>query len=220
MQIFTELGDVYWFYKVAYDIFRRWGKEFPTGIVRQRCSIIWPTCDCNRQGQIWKWWQIWVHFMLKRILKLSRKDFCQIDTTFIDRWPRTCTSTNRWAYAKNASQIQTLKFAIIGDETWVPLKLETKYGYLDTTCSCPPRPPPPLQKRKGLRRFSWHIHLMWWSFKCLCQRARALQVGITNLRCFFKNIKIYYNKRCPASGFRHIRLLHDNALHHLFELVQ
>lgn len=46
MQRYTELGEFYGSDKVAYDTFRRWGKEFWTGIVRQRCSLIWPTCDC------------------------------------------------------------------------------------------------------------------------------------------------------------------------------
>lgn len=32
MQRYTELGEFYGSDKVAYDTFRRWGKEFPTGL--------------------------------------------------------------------------------------------------------------------------------------------------------------------------------------------
>ena len=34
-----------------------------------------------------------------------------------------------------------------------------------------------------------------------------------------KKLKKYYQKRCPATGFKHVRLLHDNAPAHTFAIV-
>lgn len=53
MQNFTELGENY-----EYDILRDSSyvekESSDLHSVRQRCSKIWPTCDCNRQANVSK----------------------------------------------------------------------------------------------------------------------------------------------------------------------
>lgn len=81
--------------------------------VRQRCNKIWPTWDCKRQRTClksyacnWKWWQIhnswycqscWhvavgVQFILNGFWKY--KLFLLDWYRYIDKWPKTGTSTN------------------------------------------------------------------------------------------------------------------------------
>lgn len=243
-QIFTELGEVYGSDKVSYETVRRWRQKFLTGTesIKDAAKSGRPVTVSGKTN-VSKVKEIIesdgrytirdiakavgislsrVHFILKRILKVRKISARWIPHILTDdqKKVRVQTAKRLLKMFPNFNQRQFANI-VTGDETWVhyfePVRKVgnkiwlTKHG----------RRPVVAKRTMSTKKVLYCIF-----FSC---DGLAVQIPVPKGKSVtgryyrdvvLKKLKKYYQKRRPVSGFRHVRLLHDNAPSHTSQLVK
>lgn len=238
------MEKVYGSCKVSYETVRRWKKKFDTGVEsvkdagksgrpvtatgKSNVSKVRDMIETDGRHTIRDIARAVgislsrTHFILKRILKVRK---------ISARWiPHLLTDYQKRGRVKMAKQLlkkfpkfNQRQFAniVTGDETWVhyfePVRKVgnkiwlTKHG----------RRPVVAKKTMSTKKVLYAIF-----FSC---DGIAIQVPVPKGKCVtgryyrdvvLKKLKKYYQKRRTVTGFKHVRLLHDNAPAHTSQIVR
>ncbi|XP_062582211.1 histone-lysine N-methyltransferase SETMAR-like [Saccostrea cucullata] len=246
-QIFTELGEVYGSDKVSYETVHRWRQKFLTGTesVKDAAKSGRPVTVSGKRN-VSKVKEIIesdgrytvrdiakavgislsrVHFILKRILKVRKISARWIPHILTDdqKKVRIQTAKRLLKMFPNFNQRQFANI-VTGDETWVhyfePVRKVgnklwlTKHG----------RRPVVAKRTMSTKKVLYCIFFSCDGLAVQIPVPKGKSVTGRYYRCctdvVLKKLKKYYQKRHPVSGFRHVRLLHDNAPSHTSELVK
>ncbi|XP_062593106.1 histone-lysine N-methyltransferase SETMAR-like [Saccostrea cucullata] len=240
-QIFTELGEVYGSDKVSYETVRRWRQKFLTGTesIKDAAKSGLPVTVSGKTN-VSKVKEIIesdgrytirdiakavgisrVHFILKRILKVRKISARWIPHTLTDdqKKVRIQTAKRLLKMFPNFNQRQFANI-VTGDETGVhyfePVRKVgnklwlTKHG----------RRPVVAKRTMSIKNVLYCIFLS-------CD-VLAVQIPVPKGKRvtgrYYRDVVLKklkkYQKRRPVSGFRHVRLLYDNAPSHTSELVK
>ena len=240
----TEISTVFGPSCVSYDTVRQWKKKFESGvesiknapksgrpksasrkeIVSKKKEIIEADAritvrDIARKVGISL---STVHLILKKHLKVRKISV---------RWvPHLLTDEQKRQRVKVAKKLLQMfpkydkkQFAnvVTGDETWVHY-FEPVRKVSNKIWATKPSKRPIIAKRSlSTKKVLYAIFFSGEgvAIKVPVKKGKSI-TGKYYKDVVLKKLKKYYQKRCPATGFKHVRLLHDNAPAHTSAIVK
>ena len=242
-KLMTEISTAFGPYCVSYDTVRRWKKKFESGVEsiknapksgrpksasrKEIVSKIKETIEGDARFTVRDFARkvgislSTVHLILKKHLKVRK---------ISARWvPHLLTDEQKRQRVKVAKKLLQMfpkydkkQFAnvVTGDETWVhyfePVRKVSNKIWATKHSKRPIIAKRSLSTKKVLYAIFFSGEGV--AIKVPVKKGKSIS-GKYYKDVVLKKLKKYYQKRRPATGFKHVRLLHDNALTHTSAIV-
>ena len=242
-QIVSEIQSVYGSNSMSYDTIRRWKKKFDAGLesvenapkpgrprratAKENVSKVKEVIKRDARYTVRDLAKIVgislssVHFILKKILHVRK---------ITARWvPHLLTDAQKKQRVKTAKKLLKMfpkfdqkQFAnvVTGDETWIhyfePVRKVSNKIWATQNCKRPIIAKRTISAKKVLYAIFFSVEGI--AIQVPVKRGKSI-TGKYYKDVVLAKLKKYYQKRRPATGFKHVRLLHDNAPAHTSALV-
>ena len=207
-QLMTELSTAYGPSCVSYDTVRLWKKKFESGVESIKCTEISTSLST-------------VHLILKKHWKVRKISARWVQHLLTDEQKR-----QRVKVVKKLLQMFPKKdkkqFAnvVTGEETWVhyfePVRMVSNKIWATKHSKRPIIAKRSLSAKKVLYAIFFSDEGV--AIKVRVKKGKSI-TGNYYKDVVLKKLKKYYEKPRPATGFKHVRLLHDNAPTHTSTIV-
>ena len=240
-KLMTEISTAFGPSCVSYDTVRRWKKKFESDVESiKNASKSGRPKSASRKEIVSKIMEIiegdarftfrdiarkvgislsTVHLILKKHLKVRKISARWVPHLLTDEQKRQRVKVAEKLlqmfpkYDKNAN-------VVTGDETWVhyfePVRKVSNKIWATKHSKRPIITKRPLSTKKVLYAIFFSDEGV--AIKVPVKKGKSI-TGKYYKDVVLKKLKKYYQKRRPATGFKHVRLLHDNALAHTFAIV-
>lgn len=241
--IFSEIKVVYGNTSLSYDTVRRWKKKFDSGLqsventpksgrpkratAKENVAKVKEIIEKDARYTVRDIARMVgislssVQFILKKTLNVRK---------ISARWvPHLLTDDQKKQRVKIAKKLlkmfpeydqSKLANVVTGDETWIhyfePVRKQSNKIWATRNCKRPIIAKRTLSAKKVLYAIFFSIEGI--AIQVPVKRGKSI-TGKYYRDVVLKKLKKYYQKRRPVTGFKHVRLLHDNAPAHTSAIV-